>query len=609
MKVVSFLFILIAFARSQLTLERKNLQTLSEFASIHFNPREDHFNGSILTSAEALFLSQPLPIFSHVDWVIWKMTATRPVLDPRTILCKSDLLVQKFSLLSTLPPREYNRTLIIAGANLSLSDHESTINKLLEMNIVSNVLHERKDKPHPHVFLLPKGFNFLSLINSGLSQYSSAMKSAQSRLNAHGRKPITVLKYDDRFGCRVVAPLTPATHATNNDEIVTIVWRRGAYWKSLLSCSYSWLDRDDSTFLDEFLFDCWSMRVIPVLPHNSLHTDLRSLGYPLFSHHNIRGITNEELKAEYLLRGRYVDWRKVWGLLRLDSVVHIGGVLDERRRKAAAPKLSLDFLPKRLKSHGVHIYCLSLQGESARKQHMKTLFASLHLHDIHTFVDAIPVHSFDDKVLKSNGTIARSWTTNFGFKRGYSKARVACQLSHMSALSQFLSSSHELALVMEDDVVISDWLSIEEVAASMSTVLEITYPQWDAIYMGFCWEPLITDHAFVSQVWRQVSTHEPFMTVEYTRAIKPLCRHAVLYTRRLARLVLDTWAPMVSSGDVQLANLMCQQNLTFLRTDRPIFLQANDDFASTIGNQYLKLVHLTRNAPPVCKDKAKFDID
>ncbi|MCR4942721.1 MAG: glycosyltransferase family 25 protein [Campylobacter sp.] len=94
------------------------------------------------------------------------------------------------------------------------------------------------------------------------------------------------------------------------------------------------------------------------------------------------------------------------------------------------------------------IYLISLQKDHARREALKSRFAS--------FNDFNIINAIDGRNLSAKEYFSYANPSLQTYKKLLSPAEVGCSLSHMSAYSEFLKSGAKFALILEDDVIGDD---------------------------------------------------------------------------------------------------------------------------------------------------------
>lgn len=148
------------------------------------------------------------------------------------------------------------------------------------------------------------------------------------------------------------------------------------------------------------------------------------------------------------------------------------------------------------------------------------------------------------------------------------RGKVACHMSHRRAMQMAIDDGHATALIMEDDVKLA---GTPETASRNALVVraEADAHGWDMIYLGYCYNKC------------KKSVRLGPNTMQGNR---PLCRHAIVYTRNaLLQLTPSLW-PMYNSGDVMLAQESRKLGLVSVLPMKQLVLQDVGTFGTTLGN-------------------------
>ena len=147
----------------------------------------------------------------------------------------------------------------------------------------------------------------------------------------------------------------------------------------------------------------------------------------------------------------------------------------------------------------------------------------------------------------SNGTVGKSYFKRAASERAAwyrrpSQGRLACALSHLTAMRTFVRSRHRVGIVLEDDARISpEWM-----------VSALTMPPpFDVLYLGYC-EERCSDQA----KWIDRGRH-----FRWREAVFPLCLHGYAVQRPAARRLLEASLPLEEPIDNTFASIAA--NLSF----------------------------------------------
>jgi len=155
------------------------------------------------------------------------------------------------------------------------------------------------------------------------------------------------------------------------------------------------------------------------------------------------------------------------------------------------------------------------------------------------------------------------------------RGRWALQMSVIDTMENFLKTDFENMLIFEDDAAISKDLSREKIFETFVYMLRLDKSLWDLQYLGWCWECATSSER--NLIGGDISKYksENGKNHIYMKALFPLCRHAILYSRRTVNWYLKVWRPVhFLGGDEQLVRLVCRYGLKKIRTMEPLFIQS-----------------------------------
>ena len=150
--------------------------------------------------------------------------------------------------------------------------------------------------------------------------------------------------------------------------------------------------------------------------------------------------------------------------------------------------------------------------------------------------------------------------------------KIACHLSHMNALKEFISTSNpgEICLILEDDIQHSfNKFAFQRRIQTLSEELKSVGGKWDVLFLGKCHDNC-TRYEFLSP---QIATN--------TTAS---CRHAYVVTHMGAIKLINNLLPMVNSGDKMTRNLIMENKINALAAHPSLFYQNRDLLGSLLDN-------------------------
>lgn len=229
-----------------------------------------------------------------------------------------------------------------------------------------------------------------------------------------------------------------------------------------------------------------------------------------------------------------------------------------------------------LKREGIQAYVLYIPKRlNAIKKIMKQLD-----------ITPIYVQGFDKNKIRlkralKKGIIQPAWykysvdkdTNEKMGKKPANSGRIACHLGHLKILELFLQSSSKYALIFEDDIYFTPG-KIYDQRYKLKIILENLPKDAQIVYLSYCQELCDLIHKY-----NDIFTH----------AVRPLCRHIYLVSRKGARIILDKTRPMDTTGDHMVGNLIASKKLKGYLVN-PEFFSLNQkrqpvgDFRTNLNN-------------------------
>lgn len=204
-----------------------------------------------------------------------------------------------------------------------------------------------------------------------------------------------------------------------------------------------------------------------------------------------------------------------------------------------------------------------------RENNVKTAMKNLKVEP--KIFEAIKKDSLDLEELKEDGVITRECNLN--------KGRIACHLSHLSVITEFLDDPEcDKILIFEDDLLDNNGDDLLTVQDTIKNVMNNIPSDWDLIYFGKCWD----------------LCHDAIKINDYVNKSYPLCRHAYGISKKGASKILKYSLPISKPGDEHIRNLSIEGKLNIYTPKNNIFEQNREKFGSNLGN-YNKLMLCSRN--------------
>ena len=154
------------------------------------------------------------------------------------------------------------------------------------------------------------------------------------------------------------------------------------------------------------------------------------------------------------------------------------------------------------------------------------------------------------------------------YKKSNNIGRIACYLSHINVLKNFLQNTkNNNCFIFEDDIKLNETLSDKIV--HLKKIMNNIPSNWDIIYFGKCAEKC-----------KKKITVNAYTTTNST----PLCLHAYAVSRKGAEIIVKNAFPIEEGVDYMYRKLIKNQKLNEYTSTIPVFFQNRDNFGSSIGH-------------------------
>lgn len=160
------------------------------------------------------------------------------------------------------------------------------------------------------------------------------------------------------------------------------------------------------------------------------------------------------------------------------------------------------------------------------------------------------------------------------YKKTENNGRIACYLSHINILINFLKDKSTTSgrapkscFIFEDDIKLNEKLS--NTVTVIKNIMKDVPSEWDIIYFGKCAE-------FCD---RKVIVNEYITT-----GSNPLCLHAYAVSRKGAEKILEKAFPITQGVDHMYRKLANTEFIKEYTSIDSLFLQNRDNFGSSIGH-------------------------
>lgn len=230
-----------------------------------------------------------------------------------------------------------------------------------------------------------------------------------------------------------------------------------------------------------------------------------------------------------------------------------------KHMKAVAEKSKFDIMDA-LNLSKTHIYAITAPVPE-RITNVDRFLTSMGLseHNRAPYVDAVDAITFPkNRTVESfvhQGIVDSNWNSP-QYRQKVTLGRIGCQLSIVHVLTEFLKSPHQVAMVIEDDIMVQSGLNAKEARSLLAHMLAIPPDLWDIQYLGFCF----ACNTVMNFKHRSMSIRGALKGKDLwiTRGVVQLCRHAILFNRHAAAVYLKEWMPMSGPGDVRLSEVVCE---------------------------------------------------
>lgn len=195
-----------------------------------------------------------------------------------------------------------------------------------------------------------------------------------------------------------------------------------------------------------------------------------------------------------------------------------------------------------------------------RENNVKTVMKNLKIRP--KIFEAIKKDKLNVEELKKNGVITKDCKLN--------KGRIACHLSHLSVIREFLNDPNsDRILIFEDDLLDNNGDDLLTVQDTIKNVMNNIPSDWDLIYFGKCWD-LCSSNIKIN---------------DYVNKSYPLCRHGYAVSKMGAIKLLEYCLPIINkNGDLHIRDLSIEGKLNIYTPNTNIFYQNRKKFGTNLGN-------------------------
>ena len=156
------------------------------------------------------------------------------------------------------------------------------------------------------------------------------------------------------------------------------------------------------------------------------------------------------------------------------------------------------------------------------------------------------------------------------------KGRIACHLSQIKLIKEFVKSNDKNIFIFEDDVARYKYENYKSmIDDSMNNIPD----DWDIVFFGRCHDNCNKKIQIKNNLYK---------------VNNPKCRHAYGLSKKGAKKILQYTVPMIDNGDLMYAKNIKNGNIIAYAIHPSIFSQNRENLGSNIGNglknRYLKIL-------------------
>jgi hypothetical protein len=155
------------------------------------------------------------------------------------------------------------------------------------------------------------------------------------------------------------------------------------------------------------------------------------------------------------------------------------------------------------------------------------------------------------------------------YKTKLNEGQLACHLSHLSVMEQFLKTNYKYCLIFEDDLKKPKKIDYN---LYIHKILDYIDKDTDLIYLGSCFNSCSRDQ------------QTQFKGLK--RCFRPLCRHAYIVSKEGATKILDNYntIPQLEAGDLTIGGMILNNQLKSYCSVPPLFFQNREELGTNLGN-------------------------
>lgn len=211
------------------------------------------------------------------------------------------------------------------------------------------------------------------------------------------------------------------------------------------------------------------------------------------------------------------------------------------------------------------IYVITLPK---RRQYIENIMNNLKINPI--YFKAIDKNNLNYEELIKNNIVSKEYYKN------ENNGRIACHMSHISILKNFINSNKKNCFIFEDDIRQID-IKYEDFNKIIKDSLDKVPNDWDIIKLGRCWDSCDRSIKISDNLYR---------------VFNPKCRHAYAVSKNGAKKIINNTIPMTNNGDNMIAKLISDGYIICYAISPVIFNQNREKLGSNLNNSV--------KSPPEC---------
>ena len=291
------------------------IKNINEIVNFRFAKRFKSWNYPTKTNLKLLD-NYPL-VFYYFNLVIWDDFIKEFNKNKTTILCYPTKLIYLIKNIDLLTKNNKIDKLIIAGADINLSNVKSDINILL--NFFNEIYFEAKDIYYKNIKTIPMGLNYAYTLRNGGDENILNLINKKNHIKdklittAFGDKwPQLNDIIDDRKNLINFCKKTKWLVKNNWDPL--------DYYKNLSEYKY-FICPIGNGIQSPKIFEALLVKTIPIVINTPCVHDLKNYGYPILIINNYDELETKKLEKDYKLFYNSINWENILYSLTIKGFV------------------------------------------------------------------------------------------------------------------------------------------------------------------------------------------------------------------------------------------------------------------------------------------------